>query len=277
MKRFIGVLGIAALAVVAVAASATAAPAPKATGDYGYSYAGVQRHVKFNAIQANTNTCGTFWNVTNPTQFAFRLTGDTTDYVHHVDLTQTGQNITGGGGYPVAGGDQYHWTVTSGSLVGNELKLTVEYDLGATGTVMHINGTIANGIISGTWDDDFGGARTGAFTSAPGAATSVASYCGKGTFSYDDAQGYWYFGVVKTVSVSGSNAWYAVQILASNLGFESSTNNYLFVKVTDNGEPGTKDVTGGDLMTAAGATSAVAGKLTPTSSVTINAGNIQVH
>jgi hypothetical protein len=285
MKRFIGVLGLAVLAVAVTAASAMAAPAPKATGDYGYSFGGVQRHVTFNAIQSSTDTCGVFWNVEGVHQFDFFLNGDPnpgTDYLHHASLTQNGLAVSGSGGYPFSGGDQYHWNVTSGSVVGNALQLTVDYDLGAVGTTMHMNGTIAsNGSISGTWSDNLnrpGADRTGTFTAPAGSATAMASYCGKGTFSYSDEQGNWYLGAVKTVSVSGNQAWYAVQILASNLGYESSPTNYLFVNVTDNGEPGIgKDVTAGDLMTPAAATSAVAGHLTPSTSAVINQGNIQVH
>jgi hypothetical protein len=274
-------VALSALATFVFVGTSSAAPAPKATGDYGYSFGGVQRHVTFNAIQSTTNTCGTFWNVAGNKQFTFRLTGDTTDYTHHVDLTQNGQAIGGSGGYPVSGGDQYHWNITSGSLIGNALSITAVYDLGASGTVMHINGTVGtDGSIAGNWDDNFGGPRTGTFTAPAGTASSLVSYCGKGTFYYDDEQGNWYFGVVKTVSVSNTDAWHAAQIIASssNLGYESSATNYIYVKVTDTAEPGIdKDVTGGDLMTAAGATSAVAGHLTPSTSAVINAGNIQIH
>jgi hypothetical protein len=44
------VLPVLAAAFAVAAAVATAAPAPKATGDYGYSFGGVQRHLTFNAI-----------------------------------------------------------------------------------------------------------------------------------------------------------------------------------------------------------------------------------
>ena len=78
MKRLV-FLAVVLVAALTAAASAMAAPAPKATGDYGYSFGGVQRHLTFNAIQSTTDTCGTFWNVTGVTQFTFRLTDDTTD------------------------------------------------------------------------------------------------------------------------------------------------------------------------------------------------------
>ena len=100
MKRLIGGLtfSVALLVGLITAAVAMAAPAPKTTGDIGYTaYSDVQRNLTFNAIQANTNTCGTFWNVTGVSQMTFRLTGDTTDYTHHVALTQNGECRRRGG------------------------------------------------------------------------------------------------------------------------------------------------------------------------------------
>lgn len=146
---------------------------------------------------------------------------------------------------------------------------------------MHINGTIgAGGSIIGTWDDDFGGYRTGSFVAPNGSAKAVDAYCGKGNAYYSDADGSWYFMNVKAVSVDGDTAWYAAEIIASsaNLGFENLPTNYLFVKVIDNDEPGVGvDVTSGDLMTEAGTLAAVANHGTPSASAIINAGNIQVH
>jgi hypothetical protein len=265
---------------LAVAVAASAAPAPKATGDYGYNFGGVQRHVTFSAIQS-TDTCGTFWNIAGVNSFDFTLNNDPvpgTHYVHAASLTQAGQSVSGSGGYPQSGPFQFAWHITAGSVVGNALNLTVVYDADntAVGTVMNMTGTIAaNGSISGTWNDNYQGAtRTGNFTAT--GATGI-NYCGKGTFSYTDQNGAWYLGVVKSVSVSGNQAWYAVQILASNLSYEQ--NNYgLAVKVTDNGEPGIgHDVTGGDLTDQTTALNDVANHFTPSSYATINQGNIQVH
>ena len=48
------------------------------------------------------------------------------------------------------------------------------------------------------------------------------------------------------------------QIIASNLGYETSSTSYLFVKIADVAEPGIgKDITSGDLMTEAAALEAV--------------------
>lgn len=282
MKR-IATLALSLIAAVAVlAASATAAPAPKATGDFGFTYGGVQRHVAFAAIQSSTDTCGVFWDVSDVDQFTMNYLG--LPYTHHATLHQTGESLTGDGGYPLAGPDQYHWNITSGSIVGNTLALSMTYDLGAPGVVMTMTGTVAaGGSISGTWSDNAGAGgatRSGTFTMP--AATKEVSYCGKGTFSYSDEQGSWYFGVVKTVSVANDDAWYAVQILASNLGFESSAaTNGLFVKVTDVGEPGIGHdlIYVGNVSSVDAATTAVAGHLDGLflGSVAITSGNIQVH
>jgi hypothetical protein len=275
MKRLIGVLGIAALAVLAVAASAMAAPAPKTTGGIGYTaYSDVQRHLSFNAIQSKTDTCGTFWNVTGVSSFAFVYQGGT--YEHHVTLVQNGQDVGGNGGYPLSGGDQYHWNVTTGTVNGNALELTAEYDLGAVGTTMHIHGTVnADGSISGTWDDNYSGARTGTFSAPAGSATAYATYCGKGTTYYSDAAGNWYFVNVKTVSVDGDNAWFAGPVVAGNVG----VGNWLFVKVHDGGEPGKLvDQASGSFTTEAAAVAGVVGHGTPADGpFTITSGNLQVH
>lgn len=111
------------------------------------------------------------WNVTGNYEVTFFLDPDTstTPYVHHMTLTQSGSTVTGDGGYPATGGDTYHWNVTSGTQTGDSLNLTILYDLGAVGTTMHMTGTIAaNGTVSGTWDDNFGGTRTGTWSMTKG-------------------------------------------------------------------------------------------------------------
>ena len=259
-----------------------AAPAPKATGSIGYTaYSDVQRNLTFNAIQANTNTCGTFWNVTPTTQLTFFLTGSSTPFTHHVTLTQNGQTVGGSGGYPLEGGvDTFHWNITSGSLIGSALSLTAAYDFGAPGTTMTISGTVnADGSITGSWSDNYGGGtRTGTFTSPAGSATATVSYCGKGTAYYSDAAGNWYLVNVTTVSVSGADAWFAGPVVAGNVG----AGQWLFVKVHDGGEPGyLVDKAWGSFTDQATATSGVAGHLTPAdggaTGFAITSGNLQVH
>jgi hypothetical protein len=279
MKRLIGGLVVLVAVMVAsvTAAVAMAAPAPKTTGGIGYTaYTTTQRHLSFVAIQSKTDTCGTFWNVTGVSQLTFRLTDDTTDYTHHVTLTQSGQSVGGSGGYPLTGGDVYHWNIDTGSLVGDALSLTASYDLGAPGTVMHINGTVApDGSINGTWDDNFGGARTGTFTAPAGSATASATYCGKGNAYYSDADGNWYFVNVKAVNVSGADAWFAGPVVAGNVG----AGQWLFVKVHDGGEPGKNvDQASGSFTDEITAVNGVTGKLNPADGpFTISSGNLQVH
>lgn len=277
MKR----MALVAAAIGAVAAISSVAlaggHAPKATGGYGYSYGSVERHVSFAAIQSTTDTCGIFWNVSGTTTITISYMGS--DYTHSATLVQTGETITGSGGYPATGTQSVTWN-TTGSVAGSTIDLTWVYTHGLTGQ-KNLTGTIApDGSISGNWTDNVGGGtRSGTWTAPAGTATDAVSYCGKGTFYYSDEQGNWYFGVVKTVSVSGDDAWYAAQILAGNLGIQSSPTNYLFVHVYDGGEPGIGvDKTGGQLMTPDAATSAAAGHLTPSiDGILINSGNIQVH
>ena len=282
MKRLVFL--VALLATCITAAVAIAAPAPKTTGGIGYTaYSDVQRHLEFVAIQSNTNTCGTFWNVTSVTSFSFYLGSDlTTPYTHDATLTQNGQSVGGSGGYPVGGPFTYAWHVTSGSVVGNALNLTIVYDGGpdATGTVMTMIGAIAwNGSISGTWADNYpppSGARAGTFTAPAGSATAYATYCGKGNAYYSDASGLWYFVNVTAVSVNGADAWFAGPVIASNFGAEG---NWLFVKVHDGGEPGKLvDQAWGSFTTQAAALAGVGARATPADGpFTITSGNLQVH
>ena len=280
MKRFVFLVAIlAALISTAVAVSASA---PKTTGDIGYSIYGVQRSLDFNAIQTASTSCGSFWNLSSVHQFAFVLTGDSTVYAHHVTLTQSGMNgstVGGSGGYPLTGGDVYHWNITSGSVAGNSLNLTAVYDLGATGTVMHISGTIAaDGSISGTWNDNFGGARTGTFSAPAGSATSFTTYCNsKGTAFYSDVQGNEYLVNVQAVNVSGTSAWFAGPVVWSNFGVAPGT--WLFAKVIDGGEPGIgHDQVWGSFTDQVTAIAGVTAMTTPADGgVFINSGNLQAH
>ncbi len=110
-----------------------------------------------------------FWNLSGNYEWSFFLDPDTsvTPYTHHVTLNHTGLSVNGNGGYPVTGGDTFHWNITSGTLTDNDFSLTAIYDVGANGTIMHIFGTIASdGTMSGTWDDNYAGStRTGTWNS----------------------------------------------------------------------------------------------------------------
>jgi len=284
IKRMLIVLPVLAAVFALAAAVATAASVPKASGDYGYSFNSVQRHLTFNATTSTTDTCGTFWNVTGTKLFSEMQPGDPLVYTHDAVLQQNGQSVTGSGGWPTGVSPYtYAWHVTSGSVVGNALTLNIQYDTGpgSIGQAHHMTGTIAaDGSVSGIWNDAaFGTPRTGTFTMPAGTAAGT-DYCGKGTALYTDENGSWYFMSIKSVSISGSTAWYAAQIIASSpdLGFENSTTNFLFVRVIDNFEPGVgHDITGGDLKTESDARAAVVAQSIPHDNATINLGNIQVH
>ena len=104
MKRLV-FLVVVLVAAVDGCSCAWQLPLRRRRATSGTRFGGVQRHLTFNAIQSKTDTCGTFWNVTGVSQFSFRLTDDTTDYTHHVTLTQNGQSVGGSGGFPLTGGD----------------------------------------------------------------------------------------------------------------------------------------------------------------------------
>jgi Ca2+-binding RTX toxin-like protein len=109
------------------------------------------------------------WNVTGNYEITFLLDGDATPYIHHATLNQSGTSVTGDGGFPATGGDTHHWNITSGTQTADSINLTAVYDLGASGTIMNMIGTIAaNGTVTGTWTDDFGGARSGTWSITDG-------------------------------------------------------------------------------------------------------------
>lgn len=116
------------------------------------------------------------WDVTGNYDIAFECTPDCGgSYTHDASLTQAGSNVTGNGGYPNGGGPySYTWHITSGTVSGNTIDLTILYDTGATGTIMHMSGTIAlDGSMSGVWDDDFGGIRNGTWMTTEGHAQEI--------------------------------------------------------------------------------------------------------
>lgn len=111
------------------------------------------------------------WDVSGHYVTTFVFLGGT--YPHTMNLSEDSSgNVTGSGGYPAgASVYQYSWHVTSGTVVGNTINLTILYDTGAAGTVMHMTGTIAaDGTLSGNWDDNYGGTRNGTWSTTSGAA-----------------------------------------------------------------------------------------------------------
>ncbi len=229
-------------------APALAASNPKATGSVGYTALGLQRYITFDAHQKTTN-CVTHWDVTGNYDIGFVLDNDSTVYTHDATFTQTGSSLTGSGGYPAGGPHTYAWDVTAGNVTGNTITLTVVYNSGAIGTTMHMTGTIANnGTMSGTWDDNFGGSRTGTWSTSSGAATETFVSCeGKGNLTYTDVNGDWYYVKVNCALVNDTDAVFSGQVLyASNPGW---INLWLVAKVHDGGTPGKKgDTVSGDFV-----------------------------
>lgn len=250
---------------------------PKATGGVGYDAYGLERHAEFNAI-ATSNTCS-YVDVTDTYVIAFKLDPDTvTTYPHDAFLTQTGTSVSGHGGY-LAGAPpySYEWLIDSGTVTGNAISLTMHYTVGAIGTTMHMSGTIApDGTLSGIWDDNFGGIRTGTWASTSGSAAVAVTGCtGKGVFNYSDVNGAFYAVDVKYVSVSGDDAWFAGPVVSGNI----LVGSWIFVEVNDGGEPGIGvDQAWGSVVTEAVAKAGVASMSDPGDGpFAITSGNLQVH
>ena len=119
------------------------------------------------------------WNVSGTWVMTFEY--QSSPYAHDMTLTQSGGALNGSGGYPAgASSYEYAWTIDSGTVSGNNINFTAHYTVGAVGTTMQVVGTIASdGSMSGTWSDNYGGPRTGAWTAAstctpvPGVATQI--------------------------------------------------------------------------------------------------------
>ncbi len=274
--------GVAVPALAAKPANVPAA-APKATGGIGWSNSGAQAYDDFNAIATSTS-CTSKWDVSGNYNLAFNLHNDATMYTHAASLTQTGGSVSGSGYFPIVGPHQYEWTITSGSVTGNTITFTADYTFGADAvtplTTMIVNGTIAsNGAMSGTWTDNYlGGSRSGEWSATAGTAKMVADTgcTGKGNFTYSDANGINYVMDVKYVNVSGNSSWFAGPTTSGNFGIGT----WIFIKVTDNGEPGIghDQIWGQVIASDAAAKNAVATMATPGGGpFTITSGNLQVH
>ncbi|MDP1815187.1 MAG: hypothetical protein Q8K92_12125 [Leadbetterella sp.] len=94
------------------------------------------------------------------------------------DMTLTGSG--GHGGYPSPGPSYgYEWDVSNIVITGNTFSFTCTYTVGAVGTIMHMSGTIAtNGSLSGSWDDNYGGGRTGTWYTESGQAKPASGSTG---------------------------------------------------------------------------------------------------
>lgn len=125
-------------------------------------------------------------------EITFMLSGDPTPYVHDANLSQLGSAVSGDGGFPSSGPPHtFHWVITSGTMLGNTINLTMDYDVGAVGTTMNMTGKVlSDGTMSGTWTDNFGGSRNGTwFTSLGTADVLIPSECDEITFTQNPIVG----------------------------------------------------------------------------------------
>jgi hypothetical protein len=112
----------------------------------------------------------------------------------------------GHGGYPSPGPYAYTWDVSDIVWTsGTDFHFTCTYTSGAVGTIMYMSGTIAaDGSLSGTWNDNYGGGRTGTWYTTSGHAT----------FNYSGDTGWQglYTSTVQpftfTTDGSGSGSWH---------------------------------------------------------------------
>jgi hypothetical protein len=117
------------------------------------------------------------WNTNGAYTLDFEYGGS---YVY--DATISGQDSSGNfavsGGYPAGVSPyQFAWSGT-GNVSGNNITLSVDYTVGATGTHMDMTGTISpDGSMSGTWSDNYGGSRSGTWSTATGHATPIVAGC----------------------------------------------------------------------------------------------------
>lgn len=126
------------------------------------------------ALMGSAHALAPNWNLNGAYTFDFEYGGS---YVH--DATITAQDSDGNflisGGYPAGGPYSYAWNGT-GTVSGDAVTMSVDYTVGAVGTHMDMTGTVAaNGTLSGDWTDDFGGTRTGTWSSASGHAAPAGS------------------------------------------------------------------------------------------------------
>lgn len=174
------------------------------------------------------------WDVTGTYDIAFTYSGS--DYHHDAFLTDTAGSVTGNGGYPVSGPYDYPWSITSGTVIGNQIALTMVYTSGlATGVVMHMTGTIApDGTMSGDWDDNYGGVRNGTWSTS-GKAKKVYDACPVDDFvkiiapptdAYLDA-GTWYTADGKKIGPSIWGSFAIIQEIASDPCGEYGVINYM--------------------------------------------------
>jgi hypothetical protein len=290
IKKYL-VTGLASLVLIggvtgtANAAKPSVTPAPNATGSIGWVNGGNgQAFDEFNAHQTSA-TCTvstTNWDVTGNYELTFNHTGSSEFFTYKASLTQTGNTVTGSGGFPTTGETIFEWVIDSGTVTGDQITATAHFTKGVETdppTTLTIGGIIAsNGVISGNWSDNFiGGAGVGEFVATSGTASKAVTGClGKGKFTYSDATGINYVMNVKYVNVSGDESWFAGPTTSGNFGIGT----WIFIKVADNGEPGVghDQIWSAEVADETVAKNSVANKLNPAGGpYIITSGNLQVN
>lgn len=135
---------------------------------------GLSPNTEYTVFLSNAYTPYVFtgWNVAGPWVVSFEYEGNY--YAHDMALTQNGSALGGNGGYPSGGPFSYEWTIATGTIIGTSIDFYADYTVGAIGTTMHVTGTILpDGSMSGTWSDNFGGTRTGTWSTTSGQAVKT--------------------------------------------------------------------------------------------------------
>jgi len=133
------------------------------------------------------------WNVTGTWVSTHTFEGNT--YTHNNTITQApNSTLTGSGGWDgTKNGSAFStpntWVITSGSSIsGNAIHFNYQYTSVETcATNGYVDAIIASdGSMTGTWHDDCGSGRTGAWTTAPGVAQgNDNNYCAIVTYNGD--------------------------------------------------------------------------------------------
>jgi hypothetical protein len=134
----------------------------------------------FSAVKASAVAQN--WNLAGNWKIDFAVDGSGYDAnLYDLTLTQSGDVLSGLGQYPSPSPYAYAWTVT-GAISGDSFTLVDTYTQGAVGTVMNMTGTVAlDGTISGSWNDNYGGYRSGTWKTNSGTATAIVVACPAGT------------------------------------------------------------------------------------------------
>ena len=235
MKKLIAIVATLLVStLIALPAIASAAPAPKATGSIvmssplqaasfeAFATSPVKGNVRYTNFELAAPGSGV-WVPSGAFNVGFTLTGDSTVYTHAFTIDSVtpvspqAVSFTGTGVFTL----DPSWTDTiEGTVSGTSFSFTmVEHNDSYGSFNLTASGTIApDGSITGVWFDDFGGFRTGAFSTGPAAVYEVFSYAAP----------------VTSASVSGTAADFTFLIPVG----VPYAGTLVSVHVTDGGSPG---------------------------------------